>query len=169
MMGHRSAEESRYQAILSGEGCMKALFKTIKAAAGGRGLGKVFITGVSPVAMSDLASAYNVAKNIYLQARFNDLCGFRETEIAAMATEIARECDLPQSKVGEALSMMRTSITAIASAAVRSTRSITRRLPCIFWKNFSVTAAIRTEFWIATWPWTGARYTTSPACRRADG
>jgi len=29
-------------------------------------LGKVFITGVSPVAMSDLTSAYNVAKNIYL-------------------------------------------------------------------------------------------------------
>ncbi len=87
---------------------MKALFKTIKAAAGGRGFGKVFITGVSPVAMSGLTSAYNVAKNIYLQARFNDLCGFRETEIAAMATEIARECDLPQSKVDEALSMMRT-------------------------------------------------------------
>gem|GEM_PF-5279571 len=39
-MGHWSAEESRYQAISSGEGCMKAMFKTIKAAAGGRGLGK---------------------------------------------------------------------------------------------------------------------------------
>jgi len=35
MSGHRSVEESRYQAISSGEGCMKALFKTIKAAAGG--------------------------------------------------------------------------------------------------------------------------------------
>jgi len=63
-MGHWSAEESRYQAISSGEGCMKAMFKTIKAAAGGRGLGKVFITGVSPVAMSDLSSADNVAENI---------------------------------------------------------------------------------------------------------
>jgi len=87
---------------------MKALFKTIKAAAGERGLGKVFITGVSPVAMSDLTSAYNVAKNIYLQARFNALCGFREVEIAAMAAQIGRECDLPQSEVDEALSMMRT-------------------------------------------------------------
>uniref|UniRef100_UPI000AC9BD01 AAA family ATPase n=1 Tax=Candidatus Thiosymbion oneisti TaxID=589554 RepID=UPI000AC9BD01 len=108
MMGHRSVEESRYQALLSGEGCMKALFKTIKAAAGGRGLGKVFITGVSPVAMSDLTSAYNVAKNVYLQVRFNALCGFREVEIAAMAAQIAGECDLSQSKVDEALSMMRT-------------------------------------------------------------
>ena len=30
MMGHGSTEESRYQAILSGEGCMKALFKNVK-------------------------------------------------------------------------------------------------------------------------------------------
>jgi len=108
MMGHRSAGKDRYQAILTGEGCMKALFKVIKAAAGGRGLGKMFITGVSPVAMSDLTSAYNVAKNIYLQPRFNALCSFRETEITAMAARIGEECELPRSQVDEALSMMRT-------------------------------------------------------------
>nr|VFK11986.1 MAG: PD-(D/E)XK nuclease superfamily protein [Candidatus Kentron sp. LPFa] len=108
MMGHRPTEESRYQAILSGEGRMKALFKTIKMAASGQGLGRVFITGVSPVVMSDLTSAYNVAKNIYLQPQFNDLCGFRETEIAAVLTQIARECDITQDKVDEALEVMRT-------------------------------------------------------------
>nr|VFK64229.1 MAG: Predicted AAA-ATPase [Candidatus Kentron sp. TUN] len=64
MMGHRSWEESRYQALLSGESIMKALFKTIKMAASGEGLSRVFITGVSPVAMSDLTSAYNVAENM---------------------------------------------------------------------------------------------------------
>ena len=108
MMGHRSTEESRYQAISSGEGCMKALFKTVKMAASGQGLGRVFITGVSPVAMSDLTSAYNVAKNIYLRPQFNALCGFQEAEVAAMVARIGEECDLPQSQVDEALSMMRT-------------------------------------------------------------
>ena len=87
---------------------MKALFKVVKATAGERGLGRVFITGVSPVAMSDLTSAYNVAKNIYLQARFNELCGFRETEIAGMVAEIARECGFPQARTDDALAMMRT-------------------------------------------------------------
>nr|VFK41962.1 MAG: Predicted AAA-ATPase [Candidatus Kentron sp. SD] len=108
MMGRRSAEEDRYRAILSGEGCMKALFKVIKATAGSRGLGRVFITGVSPVVMSDLTSAYNVAENIYLLPHFNVLCGFREAEIAMMATEIIKECDLSESQADEALSMMRT-------------------------------------------------------------
>jgi len=108
MMGHRATEESRYQAISSGEGCMKALFKSVKAAAGGQGLGRVFITGVSPVAMSDLTSAYNVAENIYLLPHFDALCGFREAEIAVVLSRIAEECDLPQSDADEALSMMRT-------------------------------------------------------------
>ncbi len=108
MMGRRDTEESRYQAILSGEGCMKALFKTIKMAASGEGLSRVFITGVSPVAMSDLTSAYNVAENIYLLHQFNELCGFREAEIAGMVAEIARECGFPQARTDDALAMMRT-------------------------------------------------------------
>nr|VFK57817.1 MAG: Predicted AAA-ATPase [Candidatus Kentron sp. TUN] len=108
MMGHQSAEESRYRAILSGEGVMKTRFKTIKAAAGTRGIGRVFITGVSPVVMSDLTSGYNVAENIYLLPQFNELCGFREDEIARMTTQIARECDLPSSKADGAMETMRT-------------------------------------------------------------
>nr|VFK60378.1 MAG: Predicted AAA-ATPase [Candidatus Kentron sp. TUN] len=108
MMGHQSAEESRYRAILSGEGVMKTLFKTIKAAAGTRGIGRVFITGVSPVVMSDLTSGYNVARNIYFKSQFNALCGFREDEIALMITEIAKECGLPQSRANEAMETMRT-------------------------------------------------------------
>jgi len=37
---------------------------------------RVFITGVSPVVMSDIASGYNIAENIYFEPEFNDLCGF---------------------------------------------------------------------------------------------
>jgi hypothetical protein len=56
-----------------------ALFKAVKSASSGLGLERVFITGVSPVLMSDITSAYNVAENIYFQPVFNDLCGFRES------------------------------------------------------------------------------------------
>ena len=108
MMGRRNTEESRYQAILSGEGCVKTLFKTIKAGAGRRGIARVFITGVSPVVMSDLTSGYNVAENIYSLHRFNGLCGFREDEIATAIARIVRECQLPDAQAEEALAMMRT-------------------------------------------------------------
>ncbi|NNJ85486.1 MAG: AAA family ATPase, partial [Gammaproteobacteria bacterium] len=66
------------------------------------------ITGVSPVVMSDLTSGYNVAENIYLLPQFNELCGFREDEIALMMAEIARECELSPSQVDEAMETMRT-------------------------------------------------------------
>nr|VFJ42279.1 MAG: Predicted AAA-ATPase [Candidatus Kentron sp. FW] len=108
MIRHRPAEESRYQALLSGEGVMKALFKSVKSAASGQGLKRVFITGVSPVAMSDLTSSYNVAKNIYLREHFNALCGFREAEISDALSAIGKECNLTESQTGEALAMMRT-------------------------------------------------------------
>ncbi|MEI6416072.1 MAG: AAA family ATPase, partial [Pseudomonadota bacterium] len=71
-----------YEALLHGEGLLKTVFKAVKAAAGGMGLDRVFITGVSPVVMSDMTSGYNVAKNIYLAPEFNALCGFTEGEIA---------------------------------------------------------------------------------------
>ena len=108
MIGHRTGEKSRYRALLSGEGVLKALFKTVKANAGTQGIGRVFITGVSPVVMSDLTSGYNVAENIYLLPKFNDLCGFREDEIALMTAQIVEECGLTQSHVIDALSTMRT-------------------------------------------------------------
>ncbi len=80
-----------YEALLYGEGLLKTVFKAVKAAAGGLGLDRVFITGVSPVALSDMTSGYNVGENIYLKAAFNDLCGFTEAEIAAVLERMAAE------------------------------------------------------------------------------
>lgn len=65
------------------------MFKAVKAAAGGQGLDRVFITGVSPVVLSDMTSGYNVGENIYLEPAFNDLCGFTEAEIAAVLAHMA--------------------------------------------------------------------------------
>jgi len=56
MMGNHELSKSRYDALLSGEGVLRVLFKAIKSATSGRGLERVFITGVSPVAMTDITS-----------------------------------------------------------------------------------------------------------------
>ena len=169
MMGHRSTEESRYQAILPGEGCMKILFKTIKSAGGGHGLGRVFITGVSPVAMSDLTSGYNVAENIYLLPHFNALCGFREDEIAAAKTQIAGECDLAPTKADEAVEMMRIFYNGYRFSPDAEHTSIIRPSPCIFSRPSGAIAAIRKRSWTAIWPWTGASCITSPAYQKVVG
>ena len=107
-MGGQSAGKARYDALLRGEGALKTLFKAVKGAASGFGLDRVFITGVSPIVLSDLTSGYNVSETISAQPEFNDLCGFRESEIAATLRQIAAACRWPEERADEALEMVRT-------------------------------------------------------------
>ncbi|SEH05071.1 AAA family ATPase [Candidatus Venteria ishoeyi] len=100
--------KKRYTELVYGEGLLKTLFKSIKTAATGQGLDRVFITGVSPVVMSDMTSGYNVSENISLLAEYQDLCGFRETEIQSLLEKIGQEWDFSVEKVQETLMMMRT-------------------------------------------------------------
>ncbi len=107
MMGSGEISKDRYQTLVHGEGCIKALFKVVKSASAGEGLARAFITGVSPVVMSDITSGHNIAENIYLEPEFNDLCGFWETEISVLLKQIVTDCQLASEKTIEALNMMR--------------------------------------------------------------
>jgi hypothetical protein len=91
LMAGRSGSQDRYESLLYGEGLLKTVFKAVKAAAGGMGLDRVFITGVSPVVLSDMTSGYNVGESIYLKPEFNDLCGFTESEVGAVLEQLAAE------------------------------------------------------------------------------
>ena len=77
---------------------LKTVYKAIKAGTEGRGIDRLFITGVSPVVMSDITSGFNIAENIYLEPDFNDLCGFWEDEVAKTLRQIAAECQYPPEK-----------------------------------------------------------------------
>jgi hypothetical protein len=107
MMGKQKISNSRYDALTSAESSLKTLFKAVKSGSSGQGLERVFITGVSPVLMTDITSSYNVAKDIYLRSEFNDLCGFRESELASIVNNIAKECDLTSAKAEQALTLMK--------------------------------------------------------------
>ncbi|WPL16806.1 putative AAA-ATPase [Thiorhodovibrio winogradskyi] len=87
----RPDSRARYQTLLQGEGLMKTVFKHIKAAAGGLGLDRVFIVGVSPVVLSDMTSGYNVSKDLFLLPQYHDLCGFTETEVSTVLHQLASD------------------------------------------------------------------------------
>ncbi len=135
MMG-RPLTEGSYQSLLYGEGTLKTLFKVVKGAAAGLGLDRVFITGVSPVVLSDLTSGYNVAENIYLKPEFNDLCGFWETEVQATLDQLVAACDLPPSKATEALTMMRNFYNGYCFSYDKTAFVYNPTLALYFMKNF---------------------------------
>ena len=116
LMGGGTGGRERYEALLYGDGLLKTLFKVVKSAAAGRGLERVFITGVSPVVLSDATSGYNVAKHISFEPALHDLCGFWEAEVAETLDEIVRECGYPSERAGEALATMRSFYNGYAFA-----------------------------------------------------
>lgn len=100
-------DKDRYEELVQGEGTIKTLFKAVKSTASGRGLDRVFITGVSPVVLSDMTSGYNVAKSISQRPEFNDLCGFTAEEVQATLAQIAARHGLPAAQIDEAFALMR--------------------------------------------------------------
>ncbi|MDL1963681.1 MAG: ATP-binding protein [Deltaproteobacteria bacterium] len=107
MMGVRREKKDIYEALVYGGGPLQTLFKAVKSATDGSGFDRSFITGVSPVVMSDITSGYNMAKNIYLDSAFNDLCGFHEKEIKKALNAVSAECGLKKKDVAEAIDFMR--------------------------------------------------------------
>ena len=97
----------RYEALVRGEGTIKTFFKAIKEGAEGRGIDRVFLTGVSPVVLSDITSGYNVAENLSQRPLLHDLCGFTESELRAALEAVAVAHPLDPDQTDTALTLMR--------------------------------------------------------------
>ena len=85
-----SSEEhlERYKGQTHGEGYLRRFFNTIKGAAN-TSLGRIFVTGVSPVTMDDLTSGFNIGTNYSLAPEFNEMTGFTEEEVRDMLSYYA--------------------------------------------------------------------------------
>lgn len=108
MMSRQAGHPQRYEALLYCEETLKTLFKAIKEGTTGRGLDRVFITGVSPIVLADMTSGYNVARSVSLHPAVHDLCGFTEAEVAAPLQSLGAEGRIPDEQVPPAMEMMRT-------------------------------------------------------------
>ena len=82
ILAHKE-HETQYREQTHGEGYLRHFFDTIKGAAGDS-LGRVFVTGVSPVTMDDLTSGFNIGTNYSLSQEFNEMVGFTEEEVRQM-------------------------------------------------------------------------------------
>ena len=45
---------------------------------------RIFITGVSPLTLSDVTSGFNIARNLSVKGLFNDAMGFSESDVRKM-------------------------------------------------------------------------------------
>jgi hypothetical protein len=101
-----SGEKSEYQSLVGQNGLLRYIFREFKSATRGKGVDRIFATGVSPIVMSDVSSGANILQNRSQAIQLNHLCGLTQDEVKHLLSQTCRACQLPESKYQEALGMM---------------------------------------------------------------
>ena len=75
--------DKTYEELTHGTGFFRSFFNVLKGGTTGvdSALGRLFITGVSPVTMDDVTSGFNIGMNISAMSMFNEIIGFTEEEV----------------------------------------------------------------------------------------
>ena len=103
-----ASDSSVYDSLVRADGPFKQLFKWVKDAMQGKGLERLFLTGVSPVVLMDLTSGLNICRNVSQHAALDDLCGFREEEVRSLVERAVADAGPDAPAVDDAMEMMRT-------------------------------------------------------------
>ena len=82
ILAHKEHEGQHLEQTL-GEEHLRHFFNNIKGAAASS-MARVFITGVTPVTMYNLANVFNIGTNYSLSPEFNEMVGFTEEEVRQM-------------------------------------------------------------------------------------
>ena len=80
-----------YQELTAADGFLKTFFKTLKAGRERAAIANLFITGVLPITIDELASAFNIATFLTLEPAFESMLGFTQAEVDHLLDEIYRE------------------------------------------------------------------------------
>jgi len=71
------------------EQTFKSFWSTVKSLLGPTaGIARAFITGISPLSLTDIGSGFNVARNLSLDQDVSGLCGLTRTDVEAALKKI---------------------------------------------------------------------------------
>ena len=89
-----SHEDRLYHELMSSKGFLKTFFKTLKEGRKSQTIRNVFITGVLPVTIDELASGFNIATIITLEPEFENMLGFTQAEVDQLLDEIYHDYEM---------------------------------------------------------------------------
>jgi len=75
-----------YKKMVRANGIVRDFYETLKIGSADA-VGRIFITGISPVMMDDLTSGFNIAANLTLEERYNNMMGFTIEEVEQLIDE----------------------------------------------------------------------------------
>ncbi|MCW7753530.1 ATP-binding protein [Desulfobotulus sp. H1] len=83
-----------YKQLMADDGFLKTFFKLLKEGRKTGTIHNVFITGVLPVTMDELASGFNIATFITLNPNFENMIGFTQSEVNLLLDDIYRDYEI---------------------------------------------------------------------------
>jgi hypothetical protein len=84
-------DHETYRAVLHASGFVREFYKVIKEGTATGVVGRIFMTGVSPVTLDDLTSGFNITSNVSLDADLNTLCGFNAEDVEHIVSGVLAE------------------------------------------------------------------------------
>lgn len=81
-----SYDENAYMNLTHGDGFFRLFFNSLKAATTGADavVDRMWISGVSPLTLSDVTSGFNIGINLSMMSAYHELVGFSESEVRIM-------------------------------------------------------------------------------------
>ncbi len=87
-------DDKLYKDIIRATGFVRDFYETIKIGTEST-IDRIFITGISPVMLDDLTSGFNIASNLTLYPKLNDMMGFTEEEVEKAIDKLGIEVTMP--------------------------------------------------------------------------
>lgn len=97
-----------YDRITDKIGFVRAFYRALKAGADSSVVGRVFITGGTPILIDDLMTGFNIVTNISNKPRFNALAGFTRTDVERAVDEVFGEMPDLSAKIGDRSALLET-------------------------------------------------------------
>ncbi len=83
-----------YRELTADDSFLKTFFKTLKEGRKTGAIANVFITGVLPIMIDDMASGYNIASFLTLHPQFEQMLGFTQTEVNQLLDEVYQDYEI---------------------------------------------------------------------------
>jgi len=90
----RTQKDEIYRQLMADDSFFKTFFKTLKEGRKTGAIANVFITGVLPITIDDLASGFNIATYITLDPTFEAMLGFTQSEVDRLLNQIYYDYDI---------------------------------------------------------------------------
>lgn len=89
-----SHKDELYSQLTADDSFFKSFFKTLKEGRETGAVANIFITGVLPILIDDLASGFNIASFLTLRSGFEQMLGFTQAEVDQLLDEVYQDYNI---------------------------------------------------------------------------